>query len=252
MWDTVWLDPGLVKDDELILAAEAATIRWKKIHQVLLKEFGTLKGLKVLEIGSGSGTYGALLAKQGTVTTVLDYSPAALTRAREFYAHNKLNVTCIQGDALLLGKTKAKNQFDVSISVGLTEHFTGRNRVLIHQVHLDVLKKDGVAIFLVPNAYNPPYRIYKWIAELFRTWKFGPEYPFTQRELRWISQQIRGEVLQLFGDDLYTSLKFLLPANFLRRWFRVGLPRSNAEIRHEKGTPLDDYLGYSYILMLRK
>lgn len=252
VWDEVWLDPGLVKDDELILATEAGTIRWKKIHAVLLEQFGSLKGKRVLEIGSGVGTYGALLAQQGAVTTLLDYSPAALARAKGFYLHNGLKVTRIQGDALHLPAAVKNNHFDISVSVGLTEHFSGANRIKIHQVHLDVLKKGGMAVFILPNAYNPLYRIYKWVSELFGRWKFGEEYPFTRKELLAICQAINGTVIAMFGDDLYTSIRFLLPANFLRRWFRVGLPRSRAEIRQEKGTPLDDQLGYSFSLLLQK
>lgn len=252
VWDNVWLDPGLMKDDVLIVAAEEATIRWRKIHEILIRHFGSLSQLKVLEIGSGVGTYGALLAKQGAVTTLLDYSPVALKRAKEFYAHNHLPVTIVQGDALKLPKQIKKNHFDISISVGLTEHFSGKNRDMIHKVHLDVLRKGGLAIFLVPNAHNPPYRIYKWVAEVFGTWKFGEEYPFTRSELRGISERIGGKVIALFGDDAYTSIRFLLPANFLRRLFRVGSPRTTSDIRQEKGTPLDDQFGYSFILFLQK
>lgn len=252
VWDNVWLDPGLMKDDVLIVAAEEATIRWKKIHEILLRHFGSLSRLKVLEIGSGVGTYGALLAKQGTVTTLLDYSPVALKRAKEFYSHNHLPVTVVQGDALKLPKQIKYDHYDISISVGLTEHFSGKNRDLIHKVHLDVLRKGGLAVFLVPNSRNLPYRINKCVSEVFGTWKFGEEYPFNRSELVGISERIGGKVLALFGDDAYTSLKFVLPANFLRRWFHVGSPRSLSDIRQEKGTPLDDQFGYSFILILEK
>jgi SAM-dependent methyltransferase len=251
VWDEVWQDPGLVKDDELIVATEAATIRWQKIATVLRRELGSLDGLQAIEIGSGSGTYGALLAKSGTETTVVDYSSAALARARDFYIHNGLPVTTIQGDALLLSRTRARNHFDISISVGLTEHFKGRARLAIHKAHLDVLRPGGIAIFIVPNRANPPYRIYKWVSQLFGRWKFGEEYPFSRQELLFISSQLNASLVSLFGDDLYTSLRFLLPANFLRRFFRVGLPRAKKDIRVEKGTPLDDRFGYSFILMLR-
>ena len=252
VWDEVWQDPGLVKQDDLILATEAATIRWRKIAAVLRREFGSLDGLRAIEIGSGSGTYGALLAQAGARTTVVDYSSAALARARDFYTHNGLAVTQIQGDALLLSRTRARGRFDIAISVGLTEHFKGPARLAIHKAHLDVLRPGGIAIFIVPNRANPPYRIYKGVSQLFGRWKFGEEYPFSRQELLFMCSQLHASVVSLFGDDLYTSLRFLLPANFLRRFFRVGLPRAKKDIRVEKGTPLDGTFGYSFILMVRK
>jgi SAM-dependent methyltransferase len=252
VWDSVWLDPGLVKNDELILAAEAATTRWRKLHAVLTRELGSLSRKKVLEIGSGIGTYAALLAKEGSDVTLLDYSPAALRRAKEFFRHNELHAGFTEGDGLHLGKYLKKEAFDITISVGLTEHFSGQDRITIHRSHLDVLKPGGIAVFIIPNALNPSYRLYKFFSELTGTWKFGEEYPFSKRELRSITAQINAKEVALFGDDLYTSLRFLLPANFLRRAFGVGIPRSASEIRQEKGTPLDDIFGYSFVLVVRK
>ncbi len=252
VWDEVWKDPGLSREDELILAAEAATLRWQKIKKVLLQEFKTLQNLEVLEIGSGIGTYAALLAREGAKATLLDYSPEALIRAKEFFASNQLKVTTVQGDALNLPPKLHKKKFDISISIGLNEHFTGKKRLQINKVHVDVLKKNGIAIIDVPNAYNPPYRIFKFLSELLGTWKFGEEYPYTRSELLEIGEQINGKFLALFGDEFYSSIKFLLPANFLRRWFGVGIPLSKNQIRKQNPSFLDDTLGYSLILMLQK
>lgn len=252
VWENVWRDPGLVKNDELILEAERASIRWKRIKDQLQKNVGSLQGLTVLEIGSGIGTYSALLAQEGAKATLLDYSPSALSRAKEFFANNKLKAQYIQGDALHLPKELKGKKFDLSISVGLTEHFKDSDRVEIHRQHLNVLKKGGIAVVIVPNAYNAPYRVFKAVSQAIGTWKYGEEYPFTRAELKSIARKVNGEVIAILGDDLYQSLKFLLPANFLRRYFKVGTPRSLSEIREEKGTFLDQYLGYSLVLMMRK
>jgi SAM-dependent methyltransferase len=251
VWDKVWSDPGLMKDDELIVAAEKATVRWKRLIAILKTQFPKLKNLKVIEIGAGSGTYAALLAQQGCSVSLLDYSPKALERAKEFFRHNHLKAQFIQGDALQLPKS-LKNTFDISISIGLNEHFRGEKRLLINKAHLDVLRKGGVAVIVVPNSYNLPYRIYKCISELTGTWKFGEEYPYTRTELVEISQKLKAQCIALFGDDFYTSLKFLLPANFLRRFFKVGSARNLKEIVEEKGTFLDNDFGYSLVLVLKK
>lgn len=252
VWDKVWADPGLGKDDVLLLETEMATIRWRKIRNTLKRQFKSLNGLQILEIGSGIGTYAALLAKEGCKATVLDYSPKALKRAKEFFTNNNLSVTTIEGDALDLPSQLKTKKFDITISIGVTEHFKDKKRMAINKVHLSLLKPHGLAVISVPNAYNPPYRIFKWLSEITGTWKFGEEYPYTRSELKNITKKLSAKCVALFGDDFYSSIKFLLPANFLRRFFKVGTPRSKAEIRHEKGTMFDDYMGYCLILVMKR
>lgn len=251
VWDKIWTDPGLVRNDKVILRAEAATKRWKVLNQLLQAEFGKLKGKRVIEIGSGIGTYAAIMSEKGAQATILDYSEEALKRAREFFDNNRLPVKMVKADALKLPH-KLCNQFDVSISVGLAEHFSGESRLQIFKSHLDVLRPGGLAIISVPNLYNPPYLIFKTVKELLNRWEFGEEYPFTRNQLRKITNQLRAKEIALFGDDLYGSLKFILPANFLRRFFKVDYPKSIKDIRMAGSTPLDDYLAYSLTLVIKK
>ncbi|MDQ5950844.1 MAG: hypothetical protein QG639_121 [Patescibacteria group bacterium] len=252
VWDSVWADPHLQSNHKLIVAAEEQTIRWQKISNIVNRELGGFNGLSVLEIGSGTGTYAALMAKHGADVTLLDYSPIALERAQIFFKSLGLKARFVKGDAFALPTEVTKKKFDIAISIGLTEHFKGRKRVEINKVHLDVLKKGGLAIISVPNTYNPPYFVYKIISTWLGSWKFGEEYSYTRSELLAIAKMIRGKVLALFGDGLYSSFKFILPANFLRRFFGVGFPRNFLEIRKEIASPLDDYLSYSLILVLKK
>ncbi|MBU0974464.1 class I SAM-dependent methyltransferase [Patescibacteria group bacterium] len=167
VWDEVWSDVGLDTEDISILEVERATIRWSRIKTRLSKEFGNLKNLKVIEIGSGIGTYAALLASEGAKSTLLDYSPKALKRAKEFFKNNKLKAEYVLGDAL---------DFPQQI------------------------KKNGIAIIIVPNKYNPPYRIYKFISEFFGTWKFGEEYPYSRKELKDICINSNHELISIFAS----------------------------------------------------
>ncbi len=251
VWDSIWTDSGLNKNDLVTLEAEAATKRWLVLKQILLAELNTLKNKKVLEIGSGIGTYAALIAKEGAKATVLDYSTQALSRAGEFFKANDLPLKIVKADALRLPK-RLYSAYDVAISIGLTEHFNGKQRLLINRVHLDALKPGGIAVIAVPNAYNPPYRIFKFLKETTGRWEFGEEHPYTKKELLQLVNKLGAEKVALFGDDFYSSLKFLLPANFLRRFFKVGSPNNLSDLRQERGTPIDDYLGYSLTLVMRK
>ena len=252
LWDKVWNDPGINRNDKLILAVEEATTRWSHLYQILLNELGTLKEKKVIEIGSGMGTYAALMAFEGAQATLLDYSSLALRRAKEFFDNNKLSAKLVKGDALNLPEEIKREKFDISISSGLTEHFIGRKRLQINKVHLDILKKGGIAVIIVPNKYNLPYRIFKFISGLVGTWKYGEEYPYSRRELKSLVQKLNTEYIALFGDNLYSSIKFLLPANCLRRIFSLGFPTSFSKIRRERRTIFDDYFGYGLVLVMRK
>src|SRR5690606_3521540 len=124
----------------------------------------------------------ALMAGRGAHVSVLDYSEIALQRSRRVFENLELPVEPVLQDALdprpgLVG------QYDVSMSCGLAEHFLGDARDAIIKAHFDVLKDGGLAFISVPNAYNPPYRLYKWITEHTGRWTIGEEYPFSRREL---------------------------------------------------------------------
>ncbi len=251
LWDKVWTDPGLATQAELILANERASRRWQIIQQRVTNIYQSFEKLSVIELGCGTGSYGAIFAKLGSTVTLLDYSKQALKQSKKFYHQNKLEAKWFEADALKMPPSLL-NTFDISLSVGLAEHFTDALRLQIFQAHLNLLKPNGLAILIVPNAYNPPYRLFKFITTATKRWQFGEEYPFTRNELRQIGQSLKATVIAIKGDELYSSIKFLLPANFLRRFFKVGLPKTIAGVRHEKPSLLDDYFAYNFIVVLQK
>lgn len=57
------------------------------------------KGLKVLELGSGRGGLGLMLARLGADVTLVDFSPSALDQAQKIFAHEGLNGRMVVANA---------------------------------------------------------------------------------------------------------------------------------------------------------
>ncbi len=58
----------------------------------------SLKDLKILELGAGSGTLSLLCARQGGFVTASDINPAAVDNVRLNATQNNLTITAIQSD----------------------------------------------------------------------------------------------------------------------------------------------------------
>ncbi len=70
------------------------------------------KGLKILDVGCGTGRHAIELAKRGYQVTGIDLSESLLKKAREKAAQNKLQITFLQHDAR---KLPFRNRFDAAI-----------------------------------------------------------------------------------------------------------------------------------------
>lgn len=215
LWDNVWVDkPANVEKDLFRVAKEQALIRWQRIEARVLDRFESFAGLSVIELGAGRGTNAALMAQRGARVAVLDYSESALERSRKLFDQLNLPVEFILQDALDL-PVSMQGQYDVSMSFGLAEHFLGEQRRKILKAHFDLLNEHGIGFISVPNAHNPPYRLYKWITEHTGRWSVGEEYPFSRRELAAYCSTLGVEEYEFFGDSIWRSKKFLNPL----KWF---------------------------------
>ena len=56
LWDQFWVKETSPLEDQFYLKKEELGIRWQRIEKIVLKEFGSFEGLKIIEIGSGTGT----------------------------------------------------------------------------------------------------------------------------------------------------------------------------------------------------
>jgi 2-polyprenyl-3-methyl-5-hydroxy-6-metoxy-1,4-benzoquinol methylase len=249
LWDKIWQDGASAQKDKFNLLKEGNSIRWMRIKKILLNEFNSFKNLKVIEIGAGAGTYGALMAKMGANVTILDYSERALQRAKQFFSTNNLSAEFVKQNALSL-PIKYLNQYDVSMSFGLAEHFKGKSRIKINKAHFDVLKKNGIAFISVPNKYNLPYRVFKFAAELSSLWRVGEEYPYSRKEFAQICAQIGIKKYSFIGDSFYASFKFINPVHAIAK--KIGKKDKFKNIKIEKGCFLDQYISYALVLYGKK
>lgn len=244
LWDSFWSATNDSKEDIYLLKKEEKGIRWQRIEKMVLDQFGSFENLKVVEIGGGIGTISALMSINGAKVTLIDYSEKALERAKDFYSSINQEVKLIQQDALNLDQELIE-KFDVSISLGLTEHFKGENRLKINQSHYDVLGVGGLTFISVPNKFNPPYRIFKLLSELFGYWKVGEEYPYSRKEFKKLNESIGFKRYVFIGDSFWGSFFFINPLRILKklRGKKISLKR----IRKQKGSFLDQYFSYALV-----
>lgn len=246
LWDDIWRSGTTADEHRRNVAREELSIRWQRIERRVAARFGGFGNLSAIEIGAGAGTNAAAMAKRGASVTLLDYSPAALETARGLFAANALEADFVQANALDL-PDEVRGGFDIAMSFGLNEHFTGAERLGIFQAHLDALRPDGIAIVSVPNARNAPYRLSKWAAEKTGRWKLGVEVPFARPELEAICRELGVTEPEFFGDSFAYSLQFVNPYAFVRRSRgRPGKPKA----RPERGTPLDERWSYATVVVM--
>lgn len=266
LWDGLWQKPASLAKDTYRVRKEERLIRWQRMETMIQKRFGGFKDLSVIEIGAGTGTNAALMAERGARVSILDYSAVALARAERLFQGLGLSATFINADALSL-ETRLLNQFDVSMSFGLAEHFVEPKRTQIIKSHLELLKPNGITFISVPNAANPPYRLHKWITERTRAWSVGEEYPFSRRELTTIGRALGLREMGFFGDSLWRSKRFLNPLKWLPRHRTPPAAAAAPDAiqaaparafvsrrlpRRERGTPWDAHLSYALVLWAAK
>ena len=85
LWDNLWQNKKSPDEETFSFLKEEKTTVWQKIESTIIGEFGTFRGIEVIEIGAGMGTYSALFAKRGAQVTILDYSEEAIKRSKAFF-----------------------------------------------------------------------------------------------------------------------------------------------------------------------
>lgn len=112
---------------------------------------------RLLDLGCGLGDGTVALAGDGRHLVGVDYDPLTAAEAMRLHGGEGLTTVCGDGTALPL----ASGSFDMVCSSHLIEHFTEPEHH-VRQV-ARVLRGDGTAFFLTPNApadFENPYHVY--------------------------------------------------------------------------------------------
>jgi 2-polyprenyl-3-methyl-5-hydroxy-6-metoxy-1,4-benzoquinol methylase len=251
LWDSLWKNSsGKMKHLIYTVHEEEHGSVWAQIKTSLEQHFGSISGLNVIEVGAGSGTYGAILARHGAKVTVLDYSENALQISRDLYASLGIDANFVLADALSISED-LKGKYDVSISIGLAEHFSDQQRLQIIRSHFELIKPNGMTFISVPNLMCWPYRLWKYRRTVTGKWNFGMEIPYDRKEFSEISKTLRVKDYRFFGTSFWDSFYFVLP---FRRWRNSYVKRfqkhkwQNIEMLKQR-TPglLDSHFGYALI-----
>lgn len=252
IWDDIWRGTKTnICEDRLMLQRETASLRWKKIEKRILHKYRSFKGLDVIEIGAGRGENSLLMSQRGANVTLLDYSEAALEKAKSLFANFDCTGQFIKADAFNIPNSLLNN-FDISMSFGLAEHFLYPERLQIFNSHFLVLKQSGLSFISVPNVFCFPYRIAQIALKLFNRCKLL-EVPFTHSELRKIADRVGYYPYEIVGSSFIKAIDEFLIKNLIhfiaKRIGNKTFLNSQNNITKEKTTILDNYLGYSLILI---
>lgn len=257
LWSSVWSNFGF-KDHLFQLKRTQNSILWQKIEKIILDYFGSFENLRIIEIGGGGSSANVVLCGlQGAKVSILNYSLKALENSKKFLNKHNVKADFILQDALKIDAS-LKNSFDVVMSFGLAEHFKGESRKKIIKAHFDLLKKGGIAFIAVPNKYHPLYQFYKLIARIFGAWGFGEEYAFSRRELKKLSKDYCKGLFENKKDPLlkgssifpkHALISAFYPKNLFYRLIGKKKSRELKDIVKERENPLQEYFGYSLMLV---
>lgn len=199
----IW-DPGGENISVAMMSRRiAATLGYKAwpymVREMVLRNRPVEK-LSVLELGCGTGTTALTFALLGAAVTLVDYNRKALERARGIYGGFGCEADFVEADCLKPVPAELEGKFDIVISSGLAEHFTGKSRLACIAYHRSLLNSGGMAVIGVPNRWSPFYRLIRWFRTLTGTWELDVEVPFTNGELKELAVSAGFSELCVFGS----------------------------------------------------
>lgn len=212
VWDRFW-----ARKQDLSKVYPASPAIRKTIHRY----FPNVQGMKILEVGPGTGRDSAELAKQGADVYVLDFSAESLKtienlRIRE---HLEENLHCIRGDAF--HSPFPDNTFDLIFHQGLAEHFVNPNPLI--EENFRIIKEGGYILCDVPQTFHI-YTVIKHILIAMGKWFAGWETQFSIRDLRSLIQRAGFQITYEYGDWMRPNLFYRILRELCFK-FNVELPK---------------------------
>lgn len=226
MEETVW-DKYWKKQSEIEIKDIIKNDPYYRLLKRLIK-LPQNNGLRILEVGCGSGTRTLALLKDFEEyhlnAVFVDLSLHALSFAKSSADNNEITADFIKADAFNL--PFLDETFDIVWNEGVNEHFEGKERQKIFDEMARVCVKRGQVIVIVPNALNLPYRITKKILEMRNLWEYGFEKPFTLFELKRKMRNAQVTPIKTSGAQVITSV-----LTFLQLIHREASPKKKENVK---------------------
>jgi 2-polyprenyl-3-methyl-5-hydroxy-6-metoxy-1,4-benzoquinol methylase len=150
-------------------------------------------GLKILDIGCGSGKYVVECAKAGADVTGIDISPEMIKLAKKFCEENQVNVSLHVGDAT----RRMQNSYDICVALGVIEYFEDPIIVLRNMIEA----ANSRVIFSVPKqfAFQVPLR------ELMLHYRGINCYYYTKKKILSITKNFEAKSILIYDcGPVYT------------------------------------------------
>ncbi len=162
---------------------------------------GDLAGIRILEVGAGTGRDAVTLARAGADVLTLDYVSGSLNLTVQAATAAGVQVSPVCGDAL--GSPFPDGTFDAVFHQGLLEHF--RDPLPLLRDNIRILKPGGFLIVDVPQTYHY-YTLGKQILIAINKWFAGWETQFTVGQLETIMAGQGLELTHSYGDWMVPGL----------------------------------------------
>ncbi len=245
--ETVWDPSGKISVAEMNsrIKYAAFNLGWQEAVRIILKKGIPVSKLNVAEVGCGSGTMALTFALMGASVSLIDFNQKALDGARDLYQGYGAEAEYINEDCIKNPSEKIRGNYDLVISSGLLEHFTGKYRKACLNYHKELLNKDGFVFIGAPNSYSPWYRFIKFLRVMTGTWKIDLEVSFSAKELKMLAEEVGlkdNYVIAYSGwfedfkyhvGGFFSALGDMLPKIIrmpLREWKRSLSEQSNIQV----------------------
>lgn len=181
-------------------------------------QIGCIKGLKLLELGTGLGEGATYFSMQGADVVCTDLSSGMVDLAKRV---GKYHGTSFEGAIVDANKLSFQsNSFDIVYGANMLHHVNLSS--CLSEVHR-VLKPGGRAAFWDPVRYNPIINSYRRMADQVRT---DDEHPLGIDDLRMMKSMFSHTKTGYFGlTTLGVFLKFyfvdMIHPNEERYWKKI-------------------------------
>jgi ubiquinone/menaquinone biosynthesis C-methylase UbiE len=205
VWNSFW---NKKKDLDKVYPSSPSVLK-------AILSLGSVEGLRILEVGAGTGRDSLELAKAGAKVFILDYSDESLKIISELAAQVPENLFLVQGNAF--NSPFPSETFDIVFHQGLAEHF--KNPLPLIKENARLLKKGGICICDVPQTFHL-YTVLKHILIAFDKWFAGWETEFTMPQLKKLMKQAGLEIVHSYGDWMRPNLFYRI---FREIGFKFGM-----------------------------